>query len=393
MDDAHPPPPRSNYCRSPDAAYDAFRAFCRDLAAIGRCSLLLVSGSPRKKLDTVAVSLAPVWGRAARTAFGCSAGAAAAHGCAGWAPARPCPAGPQALERAAADPQLRQLQLPLAVAFNPYFPDEQRQQEERQRLRRKLVAGGSMVQAIYLQVRPAAGQAGAHVGLLGMHSCPQVGSPQHAALCACCLQAGSDVGRLEVSLQWLCGLLDELEQSAASARLPAPKQQDGARPAKRQRQQRVDEKQHQGGQADSSRRPQQAAQLPAGSAGQPASDAGQRNVGAGGSGSVPCPAQPASRRIQVHGSLLVPSKKLLAQMRFRPWGGVFLRCVAGAGAEFGGRAAAGRWLHVLLPLLLGMACTATLPQQHAQCSTPATHPLHLCSRALQRGVPWQRGGR
>jgi hypothetical protein len=29
--------------------------------------------------------------------------------------------------------------------------------------------------------------------------------------------------------------------------------------------------------------------------------------------------------IQLYGSVLVPSAKLLAAMRFRPWGGVFLR--------------------------------------------------------------------
>lgn len=66
------------------------------------------------------------------------------------------------MERAAADPRLRQLALPLAVAFNPYLPDEQRQQEERKRLRRKLEAGRGMVTAIYLQVGCQR--------LVGMHS-------------------------------------------------------------------------------------------------------------------------------------------------------------------------------------------------------------------------------
>lgn len=67
--------------------------------------------------------------------------------------AAPYPPPRQALERAAGDPRLRQLGLPIAVAFNPYLPDEQqRQQEERRRLRRKLEAGRGMVEAVYLQV-------------------------------------------------------------------------------------------------------------------------------------------------------------------------------------------------------------------------------------------------
>lgn len=57
------------------------------------------------------------------------------------------------LESAANDARLRHLGLPLAVAFNPYFADEQRQQEERRRLRRKLEAGRGLVTAVYLQVR------------------------------------------------------------------------------------------------------------------------------------------------------------------------------------------------------------------------------------------------
>lgn len=51
-------PTRSNYCRNPEATYEGFAAFCGGLAAIGRCSLLLVSGSQRKKLDSVAVRAA-----------------------------------------------------------------------------------------------------------------------------------------------------------------------------------------------------------------------------------------------------------------------------------------------------------------------------------------------
>lgn len=60
---------------------------------------------------------------------------------------------PQVLERAANDARLRHLGLPLAVAFNPYFADEARQQEERRRLRCKLEAGRGLVTAVYLQVR------------------------------------------------------------------------------------------------------------------------------------------------------------------------------------------------------------------------------------------------
>lgn len=37
-------------------------------------------------------------------------------------------------------------------------------------------------------------------------------------------------------------------------------------------------------------------------------------------------------RPAVYGSILVPSRKLLAQMRFRPWGGVLLRCAGSLGA-------------------------------------------------------------
>lgn len=60
--------------------------------------------------------------------------------------------GLQALELAAASPDWQELRLPVAVAFNPYFPDAGRQQEERRRLRRKLMAGRGRVAAVYLQV-------------------------------------------------------------------------------------------------------------------------------------------------------------------------------------------------------------------------------------------------
>lgn len=53
--------PCSNYCRNPEASYESFVSFCGDLAAVGRCSVLLVSGSQRKKLDTVAVSVGWCW--------------------------------------------------------------------------------------------------------------------------------------------------------------------------------------------------------------------------------------------------------------------------------------------------------------------------------------------
>lgn len=58
------------------------------------------------------------------------------------------------------------------------------------------------------------------------------------------------------------------------------------------------------------------AQPPAAGSRQPASGAVE---GADASSGNP------TKRIQVYGSVLVPSKKLLAQMKFRPWGGVFLR--------------------------------------------------------------------
>lgn len=67
---------RSNYRRNPEATYEAFAAFCGDLAAVGRCSLLLVSGSQRKKLDTVAVSVctgAKLWWWGRRTGSYCNA--------------------------------------------------------------------------------------------------------------------------------------------------------------------------------------------------------------------------------------------------------------------------------------------------------------------------------
>jgi hypothetical protein len=127
------------------------------------------------------------------------------------------------------------LGLPLAVAFNPYFPDAARREEERLRLRQKLVAGRGLVAAVYLQ-------------------------------------AGSDLEQLEQGLQYLQQLLAELE---APARQPAEPPA-----AKRQRRQQA---------------------VP------PGSGPGQ------------------AQRLQVYGSVLLPSRKLLAQMRFRPWGGVFLR--------------------------------------------------------------------
>ncbi len=112
-----------NYARSADASFAALEEFaCRLGAEVqqqhghGSLSLLLVSGSQRRQLDTVA-----------------------------------------ALQRLAASPRFRGLvpPLPLAVAFNPYFPDDVRQAEERQRLRRKLEAGRGLVTAVYLQVGAA----------------------------------------------------------------------------------------------------------------------------------------------------------------------------------------------------------------------------------------------
>ena len=79
----------------------------------------------------------------------CAPLAAHAHHCApSCAPLLPS----QALELLAASPRFHAAPLPLAVAFNPFFPDEARQQEERDRLRAKLAAGRGHVAAVYLQV-------------------------------------------------------------------------------------------------------------------------------------------------------------------------------------------------------------------------------------------------
>lgn len=111
-----------NYHRTADASFAALERFCTDLAAIGTCySLLLVSGGgPRRKgLDSLS-----------------------------------------ALQRIVISPALRQLRLPLAVAFNPYLPGEEQQAEERRRLRAKLEAGRGLVTAVYLQVCVLEGAAG-----------------------------------------------------------------------------------------------------------------------------------------------------------------------------------------------------------------------------------------
>jgi hypothetical protein len=203
----------ANYHGGPEAGFAALTAFCRQLAALPRCSLLLVSGGgPRKRLDSL-----------------------------------------RALELAASSPDWRSLRLPLAVAFNPFFPDAERRAQERERLRGKLLAARGRVSAVYLQ-------------------------------------AGSDVRRLQEGLVFLRRLLDEVEghgDGLAGVCQAADEEQPGssARPSppapKRQRrhQQQGDE-QERGG------------------------------------------------RVQVFGSVFVPSRKLLAAMRFRPWGGVFLRQAA-----------------------------------------------------------------
>lgn len=163
----------------------------------------------------------------------------------------------QALERIELSPAWSRLQLPLAVAYNPYFPDAARRQEEEGRLRAKLVNGGGRIQAVYLQ-------------------------------------AGSDVPRLQQGLKVLQDLLEELgmsggqqegqqdgQQQPGAGDAPAQQRSGGqpspaARPAKRQRQQ--SQQQH----------------------------------------------APQRQPVRVYGSVLVPSKKQLAAMKFRPWGGVFL---------------------------------------------------------------------
>lgn len=169
----------------------------------------------------------------------------------------------QALERLTASPQLQRKLPPLAVAFNPFFPDAERQQEERQRLRHKLEAGRGRIAAVYLQ-------------------------------------AGSDAARLEEGLQFLAQLLDEL-RTAPAAGSTAAQEEQRAQPASR----------------STKRARQQAPQEAAGSP-QPSVAASQSN------GPAAAAADPG--RPRVYGSLLVPSRKLLALMKFRPWGGVFLRC-------------------------------------------------------------------
>ncbi|KAI3428171.1 hypothetical protein D9Q98_006552 [Chlorella vulgaris] len=206
----------ANYNHTPEASFTILTNFCLELAEL-RCSLLLVSGGgPRKRLNSLA-----------------------------------------ALERIESSPAWSRLQLPLAVAYNPYFPDAARRQEEEGRLRAKLVNGGGRIQAVYLQ-------------------------------------AGSDVPRLQQGLKVLQDLLEELgmsggqqegqqdgQQQPGAGDAPAQQRSGGqpspaARPAKRQRQQSQQ---------------QQA---------------------------------PQRQPVRVYGSVLVPSKKQLAAMKFRPWGGVFL---------------------------------------------------------------------
>lgn len=109
-----------NYVRSADASFAVLEDFACQLGAElqrhrkqGSVSLLLVSGSQRRQLDSVA-----------------------------------------ALQRLADSQRFRGLHppLPLAVAFNPYFPDKPRQLEERRRLQRKLEAARGLVTTVYLQV-------------------------------------------------------------------------------------------------------------------------------------------------------------------------------------------------------------------------------------------------
>jgi len=145
------------------------------------------------------------------------------------------------------------------------------------------------------------------------------------------------VGRLEAGLQWLRALLDELEQHGAGhsstkqhqetqQQQQQQQQQQPAgtsRSAKRQRRQGADAEQN--GQEGSSQQEGQPA----------AADRSQRAGGAACAADIAAgmpalqPSQPR-QRMQVYGSVLVPSKKLLAQMKFRPWGGVFLRCAIDA---------------------------------------------------------------
>lgn len=202
----------ANYCGGPEAGFAALTAFCRQLSELPRCSLLLVSGGgARKRLDSL-----------------------------------------RALQLAASSPEWRSLRLPLAVAFNPYFPDEERRAQERQRLRGKLLAGQGRVHALYLQ-------------------------------------AGSDVQRLREGLVFLRRLLDEVQAAALVG---------GCQTAAEQQQQ-----QQEGSAAGPSASPPPKRQ--------------RRQEGA--------EVEPQQGGVRVFGSVFVPSRKLLAAMRFRPWGGVFLR--------------------------------------------------------------------
>ena len=197
------------YRRTADATFARLESFAADIAALGPgVSLLLVSGGgPRRTLDA-----------------------------------------PAALERLAASAAFRALRLPLAVAFNPYFPTAEQRAEELRRLRRKLASG--LVSAVYLQ-------------------------------------AGSDAAALDAGLHALRALLTELAAGSAVAAQAAA-----------------------GGEAQAAA----GGEAQAAPGGRPAKRA--RRAAAAAAGSA----------VQLYGSLLVPSKRLLAQMRFRPWGGVFLRC-------------------------------------------------------------------
>ncbi|KAL4858481.1 hypothetical protein ACK3TF_001456 [Chlorella vulgaris] len=217
----------ANYDHTPEASFAILTNFCLELAEL-RCSLLLVSGGgPRKRLNSLA-----------------------------------------ALERIELSPAWSRLQLPLAVAYNPYFPDAARRQEEEGRLRAKLVNGGGRIRAVYLQ-------------------------------------AGSDVPRLEQGLKVLQDLLEELGLSGGQQQAG---QQDG------QQQQNVQQDgRQQPGAGDAPAQQRSGGQPPP--AARPAKRQRQQSQ-----------QQQAPQRqpVRVYGSVLVPSKKQLAAMRFRPWGGVFL---------------------------------------------------------------------
>ncbi len=134
-----------------------------------------------------------------------------------------------------------------------------------------------------------------------------------------CTQAGSDADRLDQGLQFLRQLLDEEAGPAAAAAAAA--QDDVRQPASMQAKSAEQqealpllprEEQHEQAAAPTKRaRRQQAGQ--------------QADVSAGIGGADTGPRPGCASRPAVYGSLLLPSKKLLAQMRFRPWGGVFLR--------------------------------------------------------------------